>query len=253
VIRYKRRRDDEHGVRIQPNAAWFTSAKQHTGIALKEKSAHQANGAVYHHIEVHKALEKLFHRKCAYCESFPTGTAAWDVEHFRPKAHYYWLSYEWTNLYLSCSLCNQARKDLPTWDEPTSGPSAGKLDQFPLTGTYRASMPADQLSKEKRLLVDPCADDPTKHVTFDIVGQAVAVGASKKGNASIDVFNLNRKRLRTDRRAMIEGHLKAVRQYTPAFPVATVLDNLVKAYGTDNMPFAGTVRAIQRDPAAFGL
>ena len=41
--------------------------------------------SVYKHAEVKAALEKLFHGKCAYCESFYSAQAPVDVEHFRPK------------------------------------------------------------------------------------------------------------------------------------------------------------------------
>ncbi len=40
---------------------------------------------VYKHSEVRRALEDLFHGKCAYCESRYIGTQPMDVEHWRPK------------------------------------------------------------------------------------------------------------------------------------------------------------------------
>nr|WP_239015299.1 AAA family ATPase [Archangium violaceum] len=61
--------------------------------------------------------------KCAFCESQLAHISYGDVEHFRPKAGwrqeeggplgrpgYYWLAYEWTNLFLACTLCNQQFK-----------------------------------------------------------------------------------------------------------------------------------------------
>ncbi len=63
------------------------------------------------------------HDKCAFCESKVSAIAYGDVEHFRPKAGYqqshdddlqrpgyYWLAYEWSNLFFSCSICNQQGK-----------------------------------------------------------------------------------------------------------------------------------------------
>jgi hypothetical protein len=56
------------------------------------------------------ALDRLFHKKCAYCESIVNVTGHFEVDQFRPKMaavgsvgdywpdHYWWLAYEWFNL-----------------------------------------------------------------------------------------------------------------------------------------------------------
>ena len=72
----------------------------------------------------------FFFGKCAYCESYIVDFQHGDIEHFRPKKGvtdendnvvfikdengqqnphpgYYWLAYDWTNLLLSCTACNQ--------------------------------------------------------------------------------------------------------------------------------------------------
>jgi len=48
--------------------------------------------------------------KCAYCEGKAAHVAHNDVEHFRPKADYWWLAYCWDNYTYSCQLCNQKFK-----------------------------------------------------------------------------------------------------------------------------------------------
>ena len=81
------------------------------------------NSDIYGAKSVKKALIKAQHDKCCFCESKITHVAYGDVEHFRPKGGYrqrpedeleqpgyYWLAYAWTNLYLSCQLCNQRYK-----------------------------------------------------------------------------------------------------------------------------------------------
>ena len=68
--------------------------------------------------EARPALNELFLNKCAYCESSLIATGG-EVEMFRPKLgaigndrsdkspdHYWWLAYEWENLYLACRDCN---------------------------------------------------------------------------------------------------------------------------------------------------
>ena len=62
------------------------------------------------------ALAKLFERKCAYCESPLGGASPADTDRFRPAQeamdldgrvrdpdHYWWLAYEWDNLYPACT------------------------------------------------------------------------------------------------------------------------------------------------------
>ena len=81
------------------------------------------SGDIYGHDEVRAALRTAQHSKCCYCESKITHITE-DVEHYRPKGAvrqsphdarplspgYYWLAYEWKNLYLSCSICNSSHK-----------------------------------------------------------------------------------------------------------------------------------------------
>ncbi|WP_121062013.1 HNH endonuclease [Chachezhania antarctica] len=139
---------------------------------------------------VKDALEKMFHGKCAYCETFYASSQPLDVEHFRPKGAvagesdhrgYWWLAMVWENLLPSCIDCNRKRNQVtPKGDtsqvrllEETAGYSAsatvgsGKKDSFPLAGTgVRASKRTDQITAEKALLLNPCEDDPELHIRY---------------------------------------------------------------------------------------
>lgn len=55
--------------------------------------------------DIKEALTKIYHSKCAYCEK-KVGDTFPPIEHYRPKAIYYWLAYSWDNLLLSCVACN---------------------------------------------------------------------------------------------------------------------------------------------------
>ncbi|UVK35738.1 hypothetical protein LHFGNBLO_006603 (plasmid) [Mesorhizobium sp. AR10] len=137
-------------------------------------------------------LERLFHGKCAYCESFFASTQPVDVEHYRPKGEvegvaghlgYYWLAMDWNNLLPSCIDCNR-RREQKTPDiaigsivkllssgefDRTRKMSLGKSSAFPLaTERGRARSPGDALLAEHRLLLDPTRDDPREHLTFHI-------------------------------------------------------------------------------------
>lgn len=57
--------------------------------------------------DIKTALADQYKSKCAFCEQ---KVEQFHVEHFRPKADYYWLAFSWDNLLLSCPTCN-GRKD----------------------------------------------------------------------------------------------------------------------------------------------
>jgi hypothetical protein len=108
------------------------------------------------------------------------------MDRFRPKSgaigldgvpsadHYWWLAYEWTNLYLVCLACNKIRGD-----------------RFPVEKT-RAKPGAlgDELLKEKPLLIDPCHDFPEDHLVFNENG--FIASDSHRGKITIDILGLNR-------------------------------------------------------------
>ena len=268
MIRIERGRLDG-GRAIQPDDAWFAKAKAKRQKAEQEAANHDPDDAVYADPRVKAALEKLFHDKCAYCETPLAAPSDWDVEHFRPKKAvaerkdhpgYYWLAYEWANLYPSCQHCNQSRKDRPRWGDPVSGPTAGKSDQFPLEdeGT-RAFLPTDDLKRERRLLIDPCEDQPEDHLRYTIDGGIVEVQDDRQGETSIQVFHLTRRRLRDARRKVILAaifDLKAIRRFEAsgheeaADEFRRHLETLLLA---DDCPYAGAARAVVRDPDAFGV
>lgn len=50
------------------------------------------------------------HRKCCYCEKLEEQAKYRDVEHYRPKAYYWWLAWTWDNLLFACMDCNRDHK-----------------------------------------------------------------------------------------------------------------------------------------------
>src|SRR5580700_3071287 len=73
---------------------------------------------IYGHKSVKKILKRAQFDKCCFCEKNQKDENG-AVEHFRPKAGYhserkerlkkpgyYWLGYEWSNLFFVCSVCN---------------------------------------------------------------------------------------------------------------------------------------------------
>lgn len=175
----------------------------------------------YKETSVRRALEDLFHGKCAYCEQRYAGIQPMDVEHFRPKkkaqfgddrvgAGYYWLAADWDNLLPSCIDCNRGRKQL----DLVSGKlvTMGKANQFPLeAGADPVTHHDGDVAGEAKLLLNPCDEgfDPANHFVYlrdDGVIAPVAVDAGDgtqvpdpKAVASIRVYALNRPELVADR------------------------------------------------------
>ena len=123
---------------------------------------------VYKHATVKTALEQLFHKKCAYCESRYAVVSPPDIEHFRPKSAvvrngqltkpgYYWLAAEWSNLLLSCIDCNRARTHEFEDQDPEV---AGKANLFPLEDENMWEPREGIEERERPLLINPCAENP---------------------------------------------------------------------------------------------
>ncbi len=53
-------------------------------------------------------LNEIYHKKCAYCEQSLLDSQK-HIEHYRPKKRYFWLTYSWDNLLLSCERCNKSK------------------------------------------------------------------------------------------------------------------------------------------------
>lgn len=146
-------------------------------------------------------LRVLFKGKCAYCEStIPLETSRSEYDHFRPKSgargfdkefskdYYWWLTYEWNNLYYSCSVCNQYKS---SWF-PIEG------NRAPLETPYH-----EIIELETPLLVDPCVDDPELHLSFNEDGEVDYLTA--KGKSTIEIIKLNRSELVEARKRVIQS------------------------------------------------
>ena len=81
------------------------------------------DSGLYGHKSIKTKLKSLQSKKCCFCEAKVPHIAHGDIEHFRPKGGYkqkddddlgrpgyFWLAYDWKNLYFSCQLCNQRHK-----------------------------------------------------------------------------------------------------------------------------------------------
>ncbi|WP_433795767.1 hypothetical protein [Actinoplanes sp. CA-252034] len=204
----------------------------------------------YREQEIKAALTRLFHGKCAYCETRYAATQPMDVEHWRPKAQvedtagpirpaYHWLAASWTNLLPSCIDCNRRRMQ----DDVLAGRThaIGKQDQFPLDVGSRRATSAAEIGSEVPLLLDPCVDDPTTFLdcTDDGLITSLAAGGlpHRRARASIEVYALNRNGLVFERKellrrirlriARVAQILRLLDGLVATDPVALVLDEVL--------------------------
>ena len=154
--------------------------------------------------KVMERLKQLFANKCGYCET-PFDTRG-GLDRFRPMTgaiglqrdywpdHYWWLAYEWRNIYAACEVCNKIK-----------GP------KFPVTGD-RVKVEASwtELEQEQRLLIDPCRDDPADDLEFLRNGQVQP--RSNRGDVTIGVLELNRPALVRARKAVAGRVIRAIRE-----------------------------------------
>lgn len=157
---------------------------------------------IYGDSEVKQALITAQHGKCCFCER-RVGIDG-DVEHFRPKQAckqaigeplqrpgYYWLAYEWENLYLACPGCNQRHKQ----------------NLFPLQNpAERALNHHDKLDKEIPLFINPGKENPEEFIGFR--GEiAYAIAGNIKGQTTLEALKLN-----DNQRSLPEARLEQLQQ-----------------------------------------
>lgn len=175
----------------------------------------QIKDSLYKSKAIKEKLKTAQKGKCAFCESFFAHISYGDIEHFRPKGGwrqnandklsrpgYFWLAYNWDNLFYSCQLCNQRFKK----------------NRFPLENpTQRATPERPDLAIEKPLLVRP--DEPAQeHIEF--IAQ-VPKGLTRRGRKTIQVLGLDRDELNVHR-------LKRLREVAASYHYFNYFDGIKK-------------------------
>lgn len=130
-------------------------------------------------------FEELSHGKCWYVECRNPDTDD-DIDHFRPKGRvaedkdhegYWWEALNWRNFRLSCHRANRLRGN------PETGNTHGKGDHFPLLCEEdRCRSNADDVCREKPMLLDPTDPFDPPLITFDIDG-TVALSPEFENNS----------------------------------------------------------------------
>jgi hypothetical protein len=136
---------------------------------------------------VKSELAAMQHHKCCYCEKREEQAKYRDVEHYRPKAPYWWLAWTWENLLFACIDCNREQK----------------RDSFPLSpGDMRLVAEQAPPGAERPLVIDPSdpGEDPIREIAFrreKVQGRErwVPRGVTARGRKTIEVCGLDRPNL----------------------------------------------------------
>ncbi|MEK0336613.1 MAG: hypothetical protein QQN41_04165 [Nitrosopumilus sp.] len=199
--------------------------------------------------EVKNALFASQKRKCCFCENKRAKKREFDGEHFRPKLGvteepehlgYWWLAYEWNNIFYACKPCNQEFKK----------------NQFPITGE-RAFNKDDSLQNEQPLLIHPTDENPEEFIGFDWqmaygkLVKATGIDDNNRGNETIRITGLNRLELMEERAESVT--LLEDAAYLMEYYSRNKGETIIQRYGekireltSSNRRFAGFNRAFFR-------
>ena len=215
--KYPRRSDSTHRIRIKmlEKGAYDDSADSH-----------------YNGTDVKKALKKIYHDKCAYCEQKVERP---DVEHYRPKRGnrvkiekkggklkrvmiendkpellhdgYYWLSLSWDNLLLSCPTCNgkKSNKFKIRRNRVTTLLLSEAGNQW--ENIHNLSRQYDDI--EEPLLLNPERSELENQLIFDKNGDVKS--EKPEGKYTIETCDLKRTYLVDERRKIIDDFVKEVK------------------------------------------
>jgi len=202
---------------------------------------------IYGHSSVKSALKRAQSDKCYFCESKVSSVAYGDVEHFRPKGGfkqyesdalgkpgYYWLAYNWENLFYSCQICNQRFKK----------------NLFPLeNNNIRCLNHHGSLTNEAPILINPSDDNPENLISFrkEI---PYPVNGNKRGRQSIKILGLDRPELTImrERKYKLIKYLNTVANLDPPLiPDTAEARVLLNELSQDDAEFSSMVRAALRD------
>ncbi|MFH1463421.1 MAG: hypothetical protein ABIO70_03450 [Pseudomonadota bacterium] len=171
-------------------------------------------------------LWRAQHMKCCYCEA-RRGCKHDDVEHYRPKRQYWWLTWTWENLLFACPSCNRS----------------GKGGAFPLQPGSMVLRAGEQPpGGELPVLIDPAAEDPEEHIEFRLVCDhwlPVARSGSRRGAETILLLGLDRMELRDQYDAHAKQVMKMLERTRPEEREAQIAD--LTGPGS---PFTALTRAV---------
>lgn len=170
-------------------------------ISAKKYIDHKNYNSRYKVKDIKDALDIIYNKKCAYCES---GIEERHVEHYRPKSKYYWLTYSWDNLLIACSTCNGKKKvkfDIL---------GCGIKFKNKLKRIFEINNLAIKYNViEQPKLINPENFDPYPYLIFDTLGKISSTHINV--DYTIDTCKLNRPDLKDNRKKIIRDFEEAIK------------------------------------------
>ncbi len=167
-----------------------------------------------------KNLIALYNNKCCFCESNASPSSFWQVEHFRPKnkspkkskyGHhngYYWLGYEWSNLLLICSKCNNKKNShFPLLN------SENRIKNHPLdaNNSLISNITNSIYENEGCILLNPEIDKVEDFLIFKPNGDIKGIDTQGRGEISIELYHLRRENLILARRKISDDFFDEIK------------------------------------------
>lgn len=199
-----------------------------TNSSEKEKKEVKKYEDGYRQADVKKALQEIYHEKCAFCEqkiSICTNNLLEDcsstVEHYRPKSHYYWLAYSWDNLLWCCHRCNQNKAN----DFELLGTPVVYHEDF-VTAIHTST--CDYQAVEQPKMIHPELESVLDKVNF---GQGVMASEDERLNYTIRKCGLARSDLNEKRKKVIDDFVKKMNDVILAKqPKETIIKQLLDEF-----------------------
>jgi len=203
---------------------------------------------IYGHESVRQELRDAQHGKCCYCEKKEEN---FDVEHFRPKSAcqqkqgdklsrpgYYWLAYDWDNLFCSCEKCNRSYK----------------RNRFPLEDdSKRARSHSDDIRAEEPLFIHPGKENPEEFIEYKGT-RPRAINGNKRGRITIEQIGINRPFL-DERRNELYRKFKRLYEILGLESINDQLKEDIRKYfkeaSSDSGEYASMIRCAIRDKFRF--
>ncbi len=177
-------------------------------------------GSAYNTTEVRTALIERQHNKCCFSEARFVGDYS-DVEHFRPKGRvdeyptnvssypgYYWIAYEWANLYLCKTRPNTSQK----------------RNYFPLYKDDERNRSHNDSFTESPKLIDPGKEDPRKFIRFHL-DEPISIDDDDRGKFNIDFFDLRHSEFEEGRRTKLKFLTQIKKLIDKALSLGTPIDD----------------------------
>jgi hypothetical protein len=188
--------------------------------------------------DVSGALWATANGRCSFCNTAGRQEADLRAHRLRPpqdavaadgrtsRRHYWWLAYEWENLFLACAVCRTAQGS-----------------KFPTERRrVRVGTRENLAERERPYLIDPTAEDPEPHLAYLDTGEVV--WRDERGLVTIETFDLNRPQLVIERREQIDwtrGEIRKAASMIEQSRLEEFVYAFLSLYSTDP-PFAALRR-----------